>query len=233
MNLVKFTAQTKISDMDSQIIPHSNAVISNNERSLFEIKESKKNIAIYERSTEHLKLEAERLVNESVKIKVSGSIDQLCYLTQKELFKYLGCNSCLNKDIIDLIFLFQQITKASSYSLFLSAVHSNMCRKFHTDMNDLRLLCTYVGPGTMWLTDNNVNRNVLHEMRPEPIAIEKDKIEQVQTGAVAVLKGAIYPQKNTNAVVHRSPAIEETSEKRLLLRIDTNDFLGSILDETN
>ena len=54
-----------------------------------------------------------------------------------------------------------------------------------------------------------------------------------QTGAVAVLKGAIYPQKNTNAVVHRSPAIEETSEKRLLLRIDTNDFLGSILDETN
>ncbi|MGK0427956.1 MAG: hypothetical protein ACJAUR_002072 [Ulvibacter sp.] len=41
-----------------------------------------------------------------------------------------------------------------------------------------------------------------------------------------MLKGAIYLSEGTKAVVHRSPTIEESVETRLLLRIDTNEFLN-------
>ena len=49
---------------------------------------------------------------------------------------------------------------------------------------------------------------------------------QVPENGVVLLKGALYPKAGTRAIVHRSPTIEESGEKRLLLRIDTNDNLN-------
>ena len=93
-----------------------------------------------------------------------------------------------------------------------------MCRKFHTDVNDLRMLCTYVGQGTLWLPDEAV-KNEEYRTRRDEIVIDEDLIQQALTGDVLILKGALYPE--ANAVIHRSPTIEETNERRLLLRIDT------------
>ena len=62
----------------------------------------------------------------------------------------------------------------------------------------------------------------------ECIVLDESNIQQAKTGAVVILKGAMYPAKGTNAVVHRSPTIEESGATRLLLRIDTNEFLNFI-----
>jgi hypothetical protein len=94
-------------------------------------------------------------------------------------------------------------------------------------MNDLRLLCTYNGPGTVWLSDSNVNRNALETYGDnETIVKDNSQINYAKTGSVVLLKGAIFPIKGTKAIVHRSPTIEESGLSRLLLRIDANDFLN-------
>ena len=100
-----------------------------------------------------------------------------------------------------------------------------MCRKFHTDINDLRLLCTYIGPGTLWLPDEAVDLKALQKGGDEQaLVVDEQQIQQVSTGDVVILKGALYPE--ANPILHRSPSIEESGEKRLLLRIDTNEFLN-------
>ena len=43
-------------------------------------------------------------------------------------------------------------------------------------------------------------------------------------GDIVILKGALYPE--SKAIIHRSPTIEETGKKRLLLRIDTNESVN-------
>ena len=100
-----------------------------------------------------------------------------------------------------------------------------MCRKFHTDVNDLRMLCTYLGPGTLWVPDEAIDLDASYARgNGKDIVIDLEKVEQVGTGDVVILKGALYPE--ANAILHRSPTIEENGEKRLLLRIDTYEALG-------
>ena len=82
-----------------------------------------------------------------------------------------------------------------------------MCRKFHSDYNQLRLICTYVGSGTLWLPDDTEKDIILGQ-----------DIQQIKTGHIAILKGKLYP--NAKPVFHRSPEIETFNEKRILLRID-------------
>lgn len=113
--------------------------------------------------------------------------------------------------------------------LALSPVNGNMCRRFHTDVNDLRLLCTYTGPGTLWLPNDAVNDDVMRTNDwSRPVERSPEDVRQVGKGHVAVLKGAVYPGERVRACVHRSPTIEETGEQRLLLRIDTNEPLFAL-----
>ena len=100
-----------------------------------------------------------------------------------------------------------------------------MCRRFHTDINSLRLLCTYVGQGTLWVPDEMVNHKAfLNKGGNEEIVTDESQIQHAGTGDVIILKGALYPE--ANPIVHRSPAIEGNGESRLLLRIDVNDGLN-------
>lgn len=129
------------------------------------------------------------------------------------------------EDVSELVKLFERATQASSFRLLLTTVSTNMCRKFHTDVNDLRLLCTYIGPGTLWLPDEAIDYKALQTGRNnQEIVVDERRIQQVRTGDVVILKGALYPE--ANPVLHCSPAIEGKGEKRLLLRIDTNEFLN-------
>ncbi len=183
------------------------------------------NIAIYNRDTSALAGEVERLVKRDIEIKSSGDIGTVLEAITKEIDP--STFRLITQDIKDLLHLFKEVTGSNSFRLLLATINSNMCRRFHTDANNLRMLCTYSGQSTLWLTEDNVNRNALGSGGDnECIVLDESKIQQTQTGSVLILKGAIYPQEGTKAVVHRSPTIEESGEKRLLLRIDTNQFLG-------
>ena len=180
------------------------------------------NIAIYERDINALTSEINHLIEQHIEIRTRGSINDI--LNEITTVTNLNNDSLIIQDIKALLHHFAEITEAKNFRLLLATINTNMCRRFHTDINDIRLLCTYSGPGTLWLTDDNINQKALNNLSDnESIVIEEDKIQQAKTGAVVLLKGAVYPQKGTKAIVHRSPTIEESGEKRLLLRIDTND----------
>jgi hypothetical protein len=103
-----------------------------------------------------------------------------------------------------------------------------MCRRFHTDINEARLLSTLVGPATDLL-----------ETVPPPgadvdawVEAHPEKIIRVQTGSVVLLKGALWEHPSPNAADlednkrlvhaawHRSPPMEEDDAFRLLFRMD-------------
>lgn len=183
------------------------------------------NIAIWERSTNDLAAEISALLKQNIELRASGTLDTVLNditvaLNAKHYPRVLA-------DVKKLLKQFSKITKAEEYRLLLTTVNTNMCRRFHTDINDLRLLCTYSGPGTLWLTEDNIDRKALDSSDDNDcIVIDENKVQRVKTGSVALLKGALFPQEGTRAIVHRSPTIEESGETRLLLRIDTNDFLN-------
>lgn len=178
------------------------------------------NITIYDRDVAALKDEINALVKEDFSLKTSGDIAAI----QKTMNERLDPNtfSGIVEDVTNLLRHFKEVTKVNDFRLLLTTVNSNMCRRFHTDINNIRMLCTYSGPGTLWLTEDNINQQALSDPRSGvPIPLRENEVRQVHTGQVALLKGALYPNTKS-AVVHRSPTIEETGEQRLLLRVDTN-----------
>ncbi|MEL6803571.1 MAG: DUF1826 domain-containing protein [Bacteroidota bacterium] len=197
--------------------------IDTDQEVLKRIHEEDVNIAIYERDTSKLKSEINSLLDQNIEFRASGDIDAIMSDVVKVVDQHT--HSLIIKDMERLLSYFQEVVQTTNCRLLLAAINSNMCRKFHTDINEIRMLCTYSGPGTLWLTDDNINRRALgaRGREDERIAIEESKVQQVKTGAVTLLKGALYPYDRANAVVHRSPTIEESGEKRLLLRVDNND----------
>lgn len=208
-------------------ISPTNAVINNQEGILMDILKKGKNIAIYERNIDSLETEIAQLMKDSFEYRASGTPEEICGSLESDFSSFFSGPSQLLKDVANCVNQFSNVTKTASFNLLLATVNTNMCRRFHTDMNDLRMLCTYSGPGTLWLPEDNVDREALYASKDnERIVRDTNNIRQAPTGSVIILKGAIYPEPGTKAIVHRSPTIEESGERRLLLRIDTNDFLG-------
>ncbi|HAA11800.1 MAG TPA: hypothetical protein DCE41_08930, partial [Cytophagales bacterium] len=126
---------------------------------LAHIHESEVNIAIFNRSIGTLTEELNRLVQKDLEIKISGELEVILDRVDKD--EALADCSLIKQDIQEQLRYFREVSQAKSYRLLLATVNTNMCRKFHTDLNDLRLLCTYSGPGTLWLREDNVNREAL------------------------------------------------------------------------
>lgn len=85
------------------------------------------------------------------------------------------------QDIENLLHRFKEISDVKKFRLLLSKINTDMCRKFHTDINNLQMLCTYNGPGTLWLTEDNINRKALEMYADnELIVIDKNNIQQVK-----------------------------------------------------
>ena len=201
---------------------YTNAAIDTDPNVLQDIHATSKNIAIYQRNTTLLENELQQLALQTIECRASGTIDNVLSKVQAYLVSTAGAYPFLLDDISELLGLFQKVTKASTFRLLLSTVSTNMCRKFHSDINNLRMLCTYIGPGTRWIPDEAIDLDAM--ARKEDTAIDLQKVQQAGTGEVVVLKGALYP--GANPILHRSPTIEEKGERRLLLRIDTNESLN-------
>ena len=158
------------------------------------------------------------LEDQSIECRAIGSITEITETLDTYFSDHLPKSKVLQNDIIDLLYRFQEVAKVDSFRIYFATIDNDMCRKFHTDINTLRLLCTYVGPGTLWLSDEIADQD------PDQDFIHEEDIYQVETGNVLILKGALYP--NAKAVMHRSPSIESKGSRRLLLRIDTNETLN-------
>ncbi len=108
----------------------------------------------------------------------------------------------------------------------LTVVTYDACCKFHTDHVTVRLLCTYAGPGTEWVKNDDVVRDNLAridvdaETANRSVLRVEDAVQHCAVGDVLLLKGEAFDGNRGSGAVHRSPPIEGQGLRRLRFKID-------------
>ncbi len=128
-------------------------------------------------------------------------------------------------DMASLVTLYADLLDCPHIGLRLEVTRQAMCLKFHIDRTGIRLLCTYLGPGTQWLQEEAVNRAAMtqqyasleafHHALLRPNAV----IQQAPTFAVVLLKGSAWQENQQAGIVHRSPP-NPSDSLRVLLALD-------------
>ena len=116
-----------------------------------------------------------------------------------------GWPDALIQDIAYLVDMYTCLFNAQSAGLRLRTLNEAMCPRFHFDRVPCRLITTYYGTGTQWL--------------PQTGNDQQNSIQTLNSGDVALLKGAAWPANEDGAIIHRSPQVKP-GEKRLLLTLD-------------
>jgi hypothetical protein len=106
--------------------------------------------------------------------------------------------------ITDLAGNFARLMTCETVRVRVEGVTGNACRKVHADYTDLRLICTLSGPGTDYTLGDDPDGPLM----------------RIPTGAIALFKGREFGSGHA-ACLHRSPPIEDSGERRLVLVIDT------------
>jgi hypothetical protein len=117
--------------------------------------------------------------------------------------------AALIEDVVELAERYSSIMELDSVSVRLAIVATNSCRKFHADYVKARLITTYVGSGTQWIDAEDTARVARGE--------EPCRINALTTGDVGLFKGKMW---TPDPAIHRSPPIEGTYDKRLILVLD-------------
>ena len=118
----------------------------------------------------------------------------------------------LIEDISACVSWLSSVSNTTGFNIKLEVITERMCPKFHVDRVPMRLLCTYVGPGTEW-TDANTAYSVNFE---EPF--DPENISQVPSEGILIFSGA-HGVNSLAPLWHRSPDVLP-NQKRLLLCID-------------
>lgn len=95
-----------------------------------------------------------------------------------------------------------EITGCGSLKIRLEIVEHDACRRFPMDMQTVRLLTTFHGPGTQWIECD-----------------ASERAHQLAADDVALLKGRDWMHEPR--ILHRSPPVSASRETRLLLVIDS------------
>jgi hypothetical protein len=123
-------------------------------------------------------------------------------------------------DVANLTSDFLRLSERSEGQLHLRIVEDDACAKFHTDRYKFRLFSTYLGPGTEWLPEMATNRSALGKDNSR-IVRDEFFIQRMEAFEVGILKGQYVSEKQgIKGIVHRSPEISKTKEKRVILRVD-------------
>ena len=110
----------------------------------------------------------------------------------------------LSTVISDLAQRFAALMQCDAVRVRVEGVTGNACRKVHADYTDVRLICTLAGPGTDYTLGDDPD----------------GPLQRIPAGAVALFKGHEFGPGH-KPCLHRSPPIEDSGERRLVLVIDT------------
>ncbi|MCI4669472.1 MAG: DUF1826 domain-containing protein [Bacteroidia bacterium] len=127
----------------------------------------------------------------------------------------------LCSDVGELASSFAGLASSPRLQTSFAFIQNDMCKLFHTDAIELRLLCTYIGQGTLWVPDQYVNWDNIREPSNEARVSDLSKVRQFAPSEIGILKGAMYDSNDGPAVLHRSPSIGEAGAIRVLLRLDS------------
>jgi hypothetical protein len=134
----------------------------------------------------------------------------------------------LRDDVERLAALYGALCEGTRPRVGLLVVDSDACAKFHTDHVGLRLIVTYCGPGSEWVAEEGVDRRYLGCELPlaeanARIAFDAGAVRRAAPGDILILKGDAWPGNGGRGVVHRSPPIQGTRIRRLVLKLDDLD----------
>ncbi|WP_431701329.1 DUF1826 domain-containing protein [Pseudomonas sp. BR20] len=118
-------------------------------------------------------------------------------------------------DVSWLVSAFACLLGAKRIGVRLRLLDKAMCPRFHVDHVPVRLITTYAGIGSQWLREGVMDRRKLSQSDAEP----SQRIEQIQCGEVALLKGTKWHGNEDHGLIHRSPALK-ADERRLILTLD-------------
>jgi hypothetical protein len=144
-----------------------------------------------------------------------------------ELPAELGC-AHLACELRTLVPRFSALTDQRDLKLKIAVIDTNACQKFHADWLRLRLIVTYTGPGTEYVPDAGVARQHLGQPMPleeanAAIVPDPGLVRRAQPGDVILLKGEAWPGNAGRGAVHRSPPIQGTGARRLVLQLDVGE----------
>jgi hypothetical protein len=131
----------------------------------------------------------------------------------------------LSENIAELVDMFCDLFALKRVGLRLTVLDRAMCPKFHVDKVPCRLVTTYQGLATEWLSHQVVDRTKLglgSNGKPDSqsgLFQNQHDIQQLSSGDVALLKGELWEGNENAGLVHRSPA-PSSGERRLLLTLD-------------
>lgn len=108
------------------------------------------------------------------------------------------------RELVDLVEIFESGVQLSAWP-----------REF--DPVGLRMVCTYLGPGTEWLDDQGVERGDLGRRKEADTTILTIR---ASAGEVLLLKGASWPDNERFGAVHRSPRVAADAGLRTLVTLD-------------
>lgn len=98
------------------------------------------------------------------------------------------------------------------------------CQRFHADNLEIRLVCAYRGPGTLWLPPDNLNLEAAEQRGTgnEDIVRRSEDVQQLSQWDVLLMKGK---KAEGQPLYHRSPPPQLGDPPSLLLKLDESSFL--------
>ncbi|MFT4853532.1 MAG: hypothetical protein ACI9B8_002766 [Sulfitobacter sp.] len=124
----------------------------------------------------------------------------------------------LRRDIYLLAKTFVSIAGRSELVFRLFTTKDRGCSRFHVDRMNKRLICTYQGAGTQWLTESQVDREAQHRYGTNDEIVRFDKPQQLACHWVGIMKGD--PNNRGSGLVHRSPSNDGSGVTRVVFCLD-------------
>lgn len=136
----------------------------------------------------------------------------------------------LTADVVDLAGRFSAISGREHLRIRFERVEDDGCALFHVDTLPMRMLCTYAGPGTQWVEEEDVCRDQLGsrgrslDEANAAIVPDPDRIHTVPAWHVLIFKGRLWEGHGySDGLVHRSAPVRHPRDFRLRLTIDFAD----------
>lgn len=120
-------------------------------------------------------------------------------------------------DVTWLVRAFACLVDARRIGLRLRRLDRAMCPRLHVDHVPLRLVTTYAGAGSQWLSEGVIPRACLGDPSAELPEVMDN--QQLAAGHVALMKGEKWLGNEGRGIIHRSPQLA-SGESPLLLTLD-------------
>ncbi|WP_374555977.1 DUF1826 domain-containing protein [Aquitalea pelogenes] len=132
----------------------------------------------------------------------------------------------LVQDMAYLLEIYGELLGCPQVGMRLEVLDRAMCPRFHVDRTGVRMLCTYQGQGTEWLSEEAADRsklgNLAQGMPDETSGLIRNPraIRQAPPFSLLLLKGTQWQGNHGRGAIHRSPTPDPLGPCRVLLALD-------------